>query len=390
MQRVQAVLIVGLAVRMLHAQIGPDLNARFECPASSCWCDRVFSNESIELHSGIHYRTAHNLVTGEDQKLYLDEWLAPSATARPGALIIHGGGYSAGPYNGCSHARNMSSFAEQAMELARHGFAVVSIDYRCEGSLRPQDEFHPWFDAVEDARAAVRYMTANAERLQLDPHRIMAFGGSAGAVTVAQLLHALPEGTPMPAPVPPPPDECTLTLRKECPLPPFPLPKDFYEQCLTCSRLHAAAPICRPIARAAYCNGSHATADLAQPGDAATGGNITCGIALSGALIPGSIAAKQVTANASSSAYLDFHGTNDTTVPYDWTNAHGSNITWGDAVDTKIWLDSHHAPNYLTSIPGAGHVPFGSLYQPPYYTTFFGFLREAMTLDKLKCPTAAH
>ncbi len=36
-------------------------------------------------------------------------------------VLLQGGGYSHGPYNGCSHARNMSSFAERAMELARHG-----------------------------------------------------------------------------------------------------------------------------------------------------------------------------------------------------------------------------------------------------------------------------
>ena len=114
----------------------------------------------------------HRNWLGEDQQLFLDEWLGPSSTPRPGAVIIHGGGYSSGPYNGCSHARNMSSFAEQAMSLARHGFAVVSIDYRCEGALRRgpparSDEFHPWYDAVEDARAAVRFMTANAGRLQV-------------------------------------------------------------------------------------------------------------------------------------------------------------------------------------------------------------------------------
>ena len=60
-------------------------------------------------------------------------------------------------------------------------------------------------------------MVSNAARLQLDSSRIVAFGGSAGAVTVAQLLHALPEGTPMPAPVPPPAVE-----EPPAPLPPPP------------------------------------------------------------------------------------------------------------------------------------------------------------------------
>ena len=37
----------------------------------------------------MYYRTALNRVTNEQQQLYLDEWFAPSATPRPGALIIH-------------------------------------------------------------------------------------------------------------------------------------------------------------------------------------------------------------------------------------------------------------------------------------------------------------
>ena len=319
-------------------------------------------------------------------------------------VLLQGGGYSHGPYNGCSHARNMSSFAERAMELARHGYVAVSIDYRCEGKLRPTDEFHPWFDAVEDARAAVRYMVANAARLQLDPHRITAFGGSAGAVTVAQMLHALPDGTPVPPPVPPPPlppNNCTLTLEAHCPLKTF---HGSYDACLACTRQYASAPTCKPAARAAYCNSSErgrsdegtqrqqapaaasleaVALDYAEGGG---GGNITCGIALSGAITPGSIASQQVIATSSSPPYLDFHGTADSTVPYDWALANGDNTTWGDAIDTKAWLDSHGAPNYLCSIPGAGHVPFGSLYEPPYSTTFFGFLVEALGLHDVPCP----
>eukprot|EP01052_Picozoa_sp_SAG31_P041663 SAG31_NODE_6379_length_2039_cov_3.442784_2_plen_166_part_00 len=124
---------------------GPDVNARFSCPQSSCWCRELFADGSIKHNSGIYYRTAFNRITGLEQRLLLDEWLAPTGTPRPGALIIHGGGYSTGPFNGCSHSRNMSRFSDRAIEMARHGFAVISIDYRCEGPLRGQgDEFHDW------------------------------------------------------------------------------------------------------------------------------------------------------------------------------------------------------------------------------------------------------
>lgn len=218
----------------------------------------------------------------------------------------------------------MSSFAAQAMELARHGFVAVSIDYRCEGPLRSaSDNFHPWFDAVEDARAAVRFMVANAARLQLDPHRIMAFGGSAGAVTVAQMLHALPDGAPMPPPVPPPPmppSKCELALEAHCNLTDF-RGNGGYESCLACTRQHASAPTCRPVERAAYCNhtgepAAAAAVEYEAPAPASGGGNVSCGIALSGAIVPSSIASKQVVATSGSPPYLDFHGTRDQTVPY--------------------------------------------------------------------------
>ena len=386
-------LLLGAAAAAVRVAGQPQA---FDCPSSSCWCGDSFSEDQVELRPEIYYRTAFNRVTQANQTLFLDEWLAPSSTPRPGALIIHGGGYSTGPFNGCSHAKNMSSFADVAMALARRGFAVVSIDYRCEGPLRagdPADLFHPWFDAVEDARAAVRYMVSNAARLQLDSSRIVAFGGSAGAVTVAQLLHALPEGTPMPAPVPPPPDNCTQTLRSQCPRSSF----AGYEACLTCTRQHAAAPTCKPRAREAYCN---RTAVSAPDESAPVGGNsnVTCGISLSGAIPPGSIAAGQVSASPDSPPYLDFHGTADATVPYSNTTGGPADrglLFWGNALDTKSWLDSKSAPNSLVSIPGAGHVPFEAL--PPcadpeafgcYSTSFFGFLLEAMRLAGVKCPAA--
>ena len=136
---------------------GTEISPVFNCPTSSCWCRDIFPEHSIDVRSNIYYRTAFNKVLKRNQTLFLDEYFAPSQTPRPGALIIHGGGFSSGPHNGCSHAKNMTSFALVAMAFAQRGFVAVSIDYRCEGKLRAdQDNFHPWYDAVEDARAAVR------------------------------------------------------------------------------------------------------------------------------------------------------------------------------------------------------------------------------------------
>ena len=160
-------LVLGAAAAAAAVAAQPQA---FDCPTSSCWCGDSFSADQVELRPEIYYRTAFNRVTQANQTLFLDEWLAPSSTPRPGALIIHGGGYSTGPFNGCSHAKNMSSFADVAMALARRGFAVVSIDYRCEGPLRagdPADLFHPWCRGrAHDRRHHQRRPSEHIRRIQ--------------------------------------------------------------------------------------------------------------------------------------------------------------------------------------------------------------------------------
>lgn len=214
-------------------------------------------------------------------------------------------------------------------------------------------------------------------------NRITAFGGSAGAVTVAQLLHALPDSEPMPTSPPPPPaftitvavtcaiaanptrgSNCTEVLKADCPLQTF----KTYDSCLKGAKEHGVLPpLCRPSVQREYCH--HRVAATAAAAAAAAssiifvGGNVTCGIALSGGILPYSIKYRQVTASPVSPAYLDLHGTNDTTVPYDWEKANGDDSTWGDAVGTSAWLTSQRALNYFASIPGAGHVPFEAIFE---------------------------
>lgn len=59
------------------------------------------------------------------------------------------------------------------MDYARVGYAVASVDYR----TAPQD---PYPAAVEDVRAAIRWLRAHADQFGLDPDRIAAMGESAG------------------------------------------------------------------------------------------------------------------------------------------------------------------------------------------------------------------
>ena len=85
---------------------------------------------------------------------------------RPAIVFFFGGGWNGG---------SPGQFRTQAAYLAERGMVAILVDYRVrsrQGTLANV--------AVSDARAAIRWVRANAGRLGVDPDRIAASGGSAG------------------------------------------------------------------------------------------------------------------------------------------------------------------------------------------------------------------
>jgi acetyl esterase/lipase len=105
-----------------------------------------------------------------DKKLLLDLYL-PENAARPMPLIIgiHGGAWLGGDKAG-----------HQARRMTARGYAVASVNYR----LIPEG-LYP--SQIEDCKAAVRWLRANAKEYGLDPDRFGAWGESAGGHLVALL-----------------------------------------------------------------------------------------------------------------------------------------------------------------------------------------------------------
>lgn len=91
---------------------------------------------------------------------------APARNGRPAVVLFHGGGWSEG------EASWMDSVAEQYAAL---GFVAVSVEYRLS-----RDGVTP-FDAVADARNAIRWVRRHAARFAIDPEKVVALGTSAGA-----------------------------------------------------------------------------------------------------------------------------------------------------------------------------------------------------------------
>lgn len=103
----------------------------------------------------------------------------------PVMLYIHGGGWML--FSIDTHDRLMREYA------ARAGIAVIGIDY----SLSPESKFPV---ALEECAAALDWIAAEADALNLDANRVLIGGDSAGAnLSVAACLLQRQRGRPLPA-----------------------------------------------------------------------------------------------------------------------------------------------------------------------------------------------
>jgi acetyl esterase/lipase len=87
----------------------------------------------------------------------------------PVILYLHSGGWITG-----------DRFGGPAIRQASRGYAIASIDYR----LAPR---YVWPAQIEDCKAAIRWLRANAARYHLDSEHIGVFGTSAGGHLAAVL-----------------------------------------------------------------------------------------------------------------------------------------------------------------------------------------------------------
>jgi acetyl esterase/lipase len=111
-----------------------------------------------------NYKDLAYASASDTQKLNL--YLPTSGTGPfPVVINIHGGGFKFGDKGMLSEATGKA--------LLNAGYAVASIDYRLSGEAQ-------FPAAVQDAKAAVRFLRANAGEYNLNPDKIAVFGQSAG------------------------------------------------------------------------------------------------------------------------------------------------------------------------------------------------------------------
>jgi acetyl esterase/lipase len=107
-----------------------------------------------------------NVRYGPHERNVLDVWLAKSATAAPLVIYYHGGGFRGGD------KRTLN--IELLEKLRAHGINVAAANYRLSNVAT-----YP--AAMLDCARALQFLRLNAAQYNIDPARVGAFGGSAGA-----------------------------------------------------------------------------------------------------------------------------------------------------------------------------------------------------------------
>jgi acetyl esterase/lipase len=85
---------------------------------------------------------------------------------QPAIVFFSGGGWTHG---------TVEQFVPHAIHLAQRGMVAIVADYRVFDRYKTTP-----FDAMADAKSAIRWLRSHAKELGIDPQRIAAAGGSAG------------------------------------------------------------------------------------------------------------------------------------------------------------------------------------------------------------------
>jgi acetyl esterase/lipase len=112
----------------------------------------------------------------------------PEGKQFPAVVVIHGGGWIEGDKS--SFSMPDAEHPANIIRFARLGFVAATINYRLAGEA-------PFPAALDDCRAATRWLRAHADKYHVDRRRVAVYGNSAGG-HLALLMGMMP-GEPVPA-----------------------------------------------------------------------------------------------------------------------------------------------------------------------------------------------
>lgn len=154
---------------------------------------------AVTVQTNVDYQTpvfadfsvTSNVVYGTgsaDQFMHIYEPVGDTRTERPFLLIFGGGGFG---------GMNMAQLEPMATEIVKYGIVVCVAKYR-QGPASPGVEyFTRLIEGVQDTKAAVRYLRANANSLRVDTNNIINGGYSTGGILA--IMHSYTSEAEIPA-----------------------------------------------------------------------------------------------------------------------------------------------------------------------------------------------
>lgn len=189
MKPVLPFLALSLAALCLHATPAAAETAPKKAPRAKA---KATKPEAAAYDAGVPRPTMTEVKYGPHARNVLDFWQVKSAKPAPLVLVIHGGGWSSGSKERVSRSVDVKTLLDA-------GIAVAAINYRLMAQAR-EDGVVPSVKApMHDAARALQFVRSKAAEWNIDPARIAAAGGSAGACTSLWLAYhddlADPEST---------------------------------------------------------------------------------------------------------------------------------------------------------------------------------------------------
>lgn len=304
---------------------------------ADCFINPTFDAADKVVMTDVVYGAAKNPfgVYHENETLKMDIHFPPDSDARkarPVMVWVHGGAFLYGDKSKDTLVFNT---------LVARGYVVASINYRMVDpgiGIVKLETVKPAVVAVEDARAAVRLLRKRADEWRLDTNRLVVGGDSAGGLTAN--CYGFTKGYTEGASGNPGYD----------------------------SAINAVVSVSGSMQDVAFCDKIGKAPEYKPSGCVVNsvnrppfGGDLTAEMA------------------AGDVPVILLHGTADTTIPY------------AGAIKMDVQANATGVPHEFITIPGAGHVPYGDIFnvKEPYFLRWLTYLSGSLNLAQSECPAAA-
>lgn len=137
-------------------------------------CPVLVGGGAVQAQATLEPTVADFAYGTDSERQKLDFWKADSDTPTPLVLMIHGGGWKNGDKGG--YAKAVGPYLEA-------GISVAAINYRFIAQAMEQGVEPPVKAPLHDAARALQTIRSKSSEWNIDPMRIGATGGSAGACT---------------------------------------------------------------------------------------------------------------------------------------------------------------------------------------------------------------